>query len=72
MGGYFNDDGINIIQDNPFHPMAEETKAILAMAEQIAPDFIVHMHGWAGVDGDHIVPAIHQNTRCHNICVDFC
>lgn len=29
LGGYFNDDGVNIVHDNFFFPMAEETKALL-------------------------------------------
>ena len=44
LGAYFNDDGINIMHDNFFLPMAEETKAILKIACDEAPDMTVSLH----------------------------
>jgi len=44
LGAYFNNDGINIMQDEYFAPMAEETSAILEMARQEAPDMAVSLH----------------------------
>ena len=45
LGGYFNDDGVNIIHDNFFFPMAEETKALLKLADDYVPDISLHLHG---------------------------
>ena len=44
LGAYFNDDGVNIIQDEFFNPMAEETKAIMKVAQEEAPDYIAGLH----------------------------
>ena len=44
LGCYFNDDGINLMHDNWADPWAAETRAILAIAEQEAPDYIVLLH----------------------------
>lgn len=47
LGGYFNDDGINLMHDNFFNPMAKETKLMLSLAEKYAPDVIANLHGAA-------------------------
>lgn len=44
LGAYFNDDGINMMQDDFFDPMASETKAILDLAKSEAPDMTVSLH----------------------------
>ncbi|HUU29991.1 MAG TPA: M14 family zinc carboxypeptidase [archaeon] len=44
LGGYFNDQGVNIQCDDMFFPMAEETKAILRLAKLEAPDLVVNVH----------------------------
>lgn len=44
LGAYFNDDGINPMHDEFFAPMAEETKAIVQVARQEAPDITVSLH----------------------------
>lgn len=44
LGAYFNDDGINPMHDEFFAPMAEETKAILKVAREEAPDMAVSLH----------------------------
>jgi len=45
LGGYFNDDGVNIVHDNFFFTMAEETKALLKLADEYVPDITLHLHG---------------------------
>lgn len=45
IGGYFNDNGVNIVHDNFFFPMAEETKALLKVADEYVPDITLHLHG---------------------------
>ena len=44
LGAYFNDDGINMMHDDWFAPMAEETRAILDIARVEAPDLTVSLH----------------------------
>jgi len=44
LGAYFNDDGINMMHDDFFAPMAAETKAILEIARSEAPDMTVSLH----------------------------
>jgi hypothetical protein len=46
LGAYFNDDGINVMHDDFFCPMAEETKAILKIARDEAPDMTVSLHSY--------------------------
>ena len=50
LGGYFNDDGVNLMHDNFFRPMAAETRLMLDIASDAAPDFIVNFHGATGCD----------------------
>jgi hypothetical protein len=44
LGAYYNDDGINIMHDEFFSPMAEETHAIFKIAMEEAPDITVSLH----------------------------
>ena len=45
LGSYYNDDGINMMHDNFFGNMANETKAIFDTADAEAPDFTILLHG---------------------------
>ena len=44
LGAYFNDEGINMMHDDWFAPMAAETGAILQIARSEAPDMTVSLH----------------------------
>lgn len=44
LGAYWNDDGINLMHDDWFEPMAAETKAFFKLAKEEAPDYIVSLH----------------------------
>ena len=44
LGAYFNNEGINMMHDDWFAPMADETKAILDIARLEAPDLTVSLH----------------------------
>ena len=57
LGGYFNDNGINIMHDEFFAPMADETKAILKIAQEEAPDITVSLHSCC------CVPFMIQNSH---------
>ena len=47
LGAYFNDQGVNLMHDEWFDPMARETRAWLRLAREEAPDFIVSLHSHA-------------------------
>ena len=51
LGGYYNDDGINLMHDKFFHPMARETQALLDLCEGEAADFVIHLHGGGNIKG---------------------
>lgn len=51
LGGYFNDDGININADNYFHCMAKETQAILDLCAEEQADMVLHLHGGSNLPG---------------------
>jgi hypothetical protein len=44
LGAYFNDDGINMMHDDFFDPMAKETKAIMDLTKEEVPDLTVSLH----------------------------
>ncbi len=47
LGAYFNDGGVNLMHDDFFNPMAEETKLIFRIAEKYSPELIAGLHGAA-------------------------
>jgi hypothetical protein len=53
LGSYYNDDGINMMHDNFLGKTASETKAVMDIAEEEAPDFTLLLHG-----GANMIPAI--------------
>jgi len=57
LGGYFNDDGINMMHDNFFHPMAKETQALLDLAEAEHADYTILLHGGSNSLADILQPA---------------
>ena len=44
MGAYWNDDGVNLMHDEWFEPMAAETRAFFRLAREEAPDYVVSLH----------------------------
>ena len=69
LGGYFNDDGINLMHDNFFLPMAKETKVLMKIADKYAPDLTVMLHGGANCRNLMIKPAycathIYEEIAC--------
>ncbi|MBQ8611021.1 MAG: hypothetical protein IJ412_04845 [Oscillospiraceae bacterium] len=63
LGGYYNDDGINLMHDNFFHPMAAETQAILDLCEQECADLVIHLHGGGNCPGNFI-PTHYVTLEC--------
>ncbi len=45
LGAYYNDDGVNLMHDNFFSPMAEETRALLQLCDSEAPECVIGLHG---------------------------
>lgn len=62
LGAYFNDDGINLMHDEFFKPMAEETAALLRVAREEAPDYIINLHSHASA------PAIIRTSYVPRYC----
>ncbi len=56
LGGYYNEDGVNIMHDDFFGGMAAETRNILEVCRQAAPDISVLFHGGAGGRNHITVP----------------
>jgi hypothetical protein len=44
LGAYFNDCGINLMHDEFTAPMAPETRALLRLARDEAPDYLLNLH----------------------------
>ena len=63
LGGYYNDDGVNLMHDNFFNPMAEETRAILDLCESEAADFVIHLHGGGNIKGG-MLPTHYVTAEC--------
>ncbi|MBR5248521.1 MAG: hypothetical protein IKV27_06235 [Lachnospiraceae bacterium] len=56
LGGYYNDDGVNIMHDDFFGHMAAETSNILDVCRLYAPDVSVLFHGGTGCKPNITVP----------------
>jgi hypothetical protein len=71
LGAYFNDDGINPMQDEYFSPMAEETSAILEIARTEAPDITVSLHSHENfpIILQPAYTAMFMKNRVHNLAI---
>lgn len=56
LGGYYNDDGVNLMHDNFFRPMARETQALLDLCDEEAADWVLQMHGGSNSCNDLLQP----------------
>lgn len=45
LGAYFNDDGVNLFQDSFMAPMAQETRALMKLVDEEAPECVIGLHG---------------------------
>lgn len=45
LGAYYNDDGVNLMHDDFFAPMAGETKFLLDTVGEYVPDLTILLHG---------------------------
>lgn len=69
LGCYFNDNGINI-QHDVILPMAEETKFLMEVAQEFAPDIIVNIHGATDCAG-HIIDSSMMPQKLRDEVVRF-
>lgn len=73
LGAYFNDDGINPMQDEYFNPMADETSAILEITRTEAPDISVslHSHEYEPMILQPSYIAMFMKERVHDLAVSL-
>jgi len=70
LGAYFNDHGINLMHDNFFQPWAAETKRLVALVDEEAPDIVALLH--SGGNGancilpTHYVP-VYEKEKLHRL-----
>lgn len=57
LGGYFNDDGVNLMHDDFFGNKSAENQALFNVCEQYVPDFTVLLHGGSNCKNHIIGPA---------------
>ncbi len=57
LGGYFNDDGVNLMHDDFFGKKAAENEALFDVCEQYVPDFTVLLHGGTNTKNCILGPA---------------
>jgi hypothetical protein len=57
LGGYFNDQGVNLMHDQFFRPMARETQALLNLAADEYADCVVLLHGGSNSANALVQPA---------------
>ena len=56
LGAYYNDDGVNLMHDNFFSPMAEETRALLRLCDEEAPECVIGLHGGSNSTNELLQP----------------
>lgn len=57
MGGYFNDDGVNLMHDDFFGVKAPETQLLFDTVEEYCPDFTILLHGGLNTPSAILKPA---------------
>jgi len=56
LGAYFNDDGVNLMHDNFFVPMANETKHLFMLLEEEQPEVVIGLHGGSNSTNELLQP----------------
>ena len=56
LGAYFNDDGVNLMHDNFFAPMASETVALMKLCDDEAPNCVIGLHGGSNSTNELLQP----------------
>lgn len=63
LGAYFNDEGINPMEDELFAPMGPESQAILRVAQRWGPDLAVSLHSHDGAPKTHRPPYVPRTAQ---------
>lgn len=63
LGGYYNDDGVNLMHDTFYHPMAKETQALLDLCADEMADYVIHLHGGGNIKGG-MLPTDYATKEC--------
>ena len=63
LGGYYNDDGVNLMHDTFYCTMANETQALLELCATEAADYILHLHGGGNIKGG-MLPTDYATKEC--------
>lgn len=68
LGAYFNDDGLNMMHEDYFGEISNETKAVFDICRYEAPDFAVLLHGGTNAPSgilmpDYISKAAHDDIQ---------
>jgi hypothetical protein len=51
LGGYFDDNGVNMMHDDWAEPMSETTKALLRLVAAEGPDCLINLHSYSSAPG---------------------
>jgi len=57
LGGYFNDAGVNFMHDDFFGDMQPETRALLRLVAEEAPDFTLLLHSGGDMPSTPVLPS---------------
>lgn len=68
LGGYYNDDGVNLMHDDFFGHAAAETQNILDICRLYAPDVSVLFHGGAGCRNHITLPGYVSGNAKRKCC----
>lgn len=70
LGGYFNDDGINMMHEDFFGEVSNESKNLIDVCRMEAPDFSIQLHGGTNTVCC-LVPSEYQMKEKLERCMEF-
>lgn len=74
LGSYYNDDGVNLMHDDFFAPMANETKFLLDTVDEYVPDATVLLHGGSNSPSHILAPTCvpeYFKSEARHIAINF-
>ncbi len=74
LGAYYNDDGVNLMHDNFFSPMAAETKALLRLCDAESPECVIGLHGGSNSTNELLQPdyvPVYIKEAVHRLAEDL-
>jgi len=74
LGAYFNDDGVNLMHDNFFAPMARETVALMKLCDEEAPSCVIGLHGGSNSTNELLQPdyvPLYINREVHALAEEI-